>query len=350
MSKELNAAAEGAMSLDTYIHLLRSPMLAEERSVVSGCHLLAVDLDSAISEPLTAQAAEQLKTWLPNTVVVGFSGLNFAQLSSSHSHLIDLVDLLATPDHPTALLDAALAQIARQPAASAALVQLLRQSLEVSVDQGLMLESLMYSSLQHGAAFEAWLQQQQPKEVPESDGASVVELQRAGARLTITLNRPRKHNAFSARMRDELCQALMVALVDETVTEVSLEGNGPSFCAGGDLDEFGQARDAALAHLTRTTRSAAKLMDSMAGKITAHLHGACIGAGIELTAFAQRVIADPASQFALPEVGFGLVPGAGGTVSIPRRIGRHRAGLMAISGVPIDAKLALDWGLVDALR
>ena len=53
--------------------------------------------------------------------------------------------------------------------------------------------------------------------------------------------------------------------------------------------------------------------------------------------------------FALPEVGFGLVPGAGGTVSIPRRIGRHRAALLGLSGQRIDAALALEWGLVDEL-
>ena len=68
-----------------------------------------------------------------------------------------------------------------------------------------------------------------------------------------------------------------------------------------------------------------------------------------MTAFAGHVTAATNAYFALPEVGFGLVPGAGGTVSIPRRIGRHRAALLGLSGQRIDAALALEWGLVDEL-
>ena len=55
------------------------------------------------------------------------------------------------------------------------------------------------------------------------------------------------------------------------------------------------------------------------------VHGACVGAGVELAAFADRVIARPSTRFRLPEVGMGLIPGAGGAVSIPRRIGRCHA-------------------------
>jgi len=79
------------------------------------------------------------------------------------------------------------------------------------------------------------------------------------------------------------------------------------------------------------------------------VHGACIGAGVELAAFAHRVVADPGTEFRLPEVGMGLVPGAGGTVSIPRRIGRHRTAFLGIGGSALSATTAADWGLVDAL-
>ena len=81
--------------------------------------------------------------------------------------------------------------------------------------------------------------------------------------------------------------------------------------------------------------------------MTAYVHGGCVGAGVELPAFAGRVVADPAATFWLPELGMGLVPGAGGTVSIPRRIGRQRAALLAVTGRRIDAATALAWGLVD---
>ncbi|MFM7120598.1 MAG: enoyl-CoA hydratase/isomerase family protein, partial [Gammaproteobacteria bacterium] len=70
-------------------------------------------------------------------------------------------------------------------------------------------------------------------------------------------------------------------------------------------------------------------------------------AGIELPAFLDRIDARRDAFFALPEVGFGLVPGAGGTVSLPRRIGRRRTAWLGLSGARIDAETALGWGLVD---
>jgi enoyl-CoA hydratase/carnithine racemase len=79
------------------------------------------------------------------------------------------------------------------------------------------------------------------------------------------------------------------------------------------------------------------------------VQGACHGAGVELPAFAVRVVADPAATFTLPEIAMGLIPGAGGTVSITKRIGRHRTAWLAITGKALDAETALDWGLVDEL-
>ena len=74
-----------------------------------------------------------------------------------------------------------------------------------------------------------------------------------------------------------------------------------------------------------------------------------MGAGIEMAAFAGRVVADEAAAISLPEIGIGLIPGAGGTVSLPRRIGRHRTALLALSGERISASTAVDWGLVDEI-
>jgi enoyl-CoA hydratase/carnithine racemase len=85
-------------------------------------------------------------------------------------------------------------------------------------------------------------------------------------------------------------------------------------------------------------------------RITFIVHGACIGAGVEIPAFAGRVVARSDATFRLPELGMGLVPGAGGTVSIPRRIGRERFRTMALTGEMIDAATALSWGLVDEIE
>jgi enoyl-CoA hydratase/carnithine racemase len=129
-----------------------------------------------------------------------------------------------------------------------------------------------------------------------------------------------------------------------------LRGAGPSFCSGGDLDEFGTAPDVSTAHLIRTSRSAGHRIDQLRDRITAEVHGACIGAGMELPGFAGRVIAAPDARFALPELAMGLIPGAGGTVSLPRRIGRWRTAWLALSGAQIDAGTALRWGLIDEIR
>jgi enoyl-CoA hydratase/carnithine racemase len=74
-----------------------------------------------------------------------------------------------------------------------------------------------------------------------------------------------------------------------------------------------------------------------------------MGSGIELAAFTDWVVAAADSQIALPEIGLGLVPGAGGTVSLTRRIGRLRTAWLAFSGSTIDAATARTWGLVDEL-
>ena len=109
---------------------------------------------------------------------------------------------------------------------------------------------------------------------------------RVGDELRIVLNRPRRHNAVTAALRDGLAEALTLAAVDDTITAVRLSGNGPSFCSGGDLGEFGSFPDPATAHVTRLTRSPARLAHLLADRLHVHLHGACMGAGIEVPAFA----------------------------------------------------------------
>jgi enoyl-CoA hydratase/carnithine racemase len=185
--------------------------------------------------------------------------------------------------------------------------------------------------------------------VPPDVGPAVL-VERHGARLELRLHRPHRRNAVSAGMRDQLLDGLAVAALDPTVTEVHLRGEGTSFCSGGDLDEFGTFTDPATAHLVRLAGSVGAAVHGLADRVVAHLHGPCVGAGVELPAFAGRVLAAPDTTIHLPEVGLGLVPGAGGTVSLPRRIGRHRTALLALTGRRLDAPTALAWGLVDELE
>jgi hypothetical protein len=234
------------------------------------------------------------------------------------------------------------------PQAAATLVQVLRVGQRVNVQAAITLESIAYGLLQAGTEFAGWLERRTPKPHKPSEGP-VVLVDREDDTLTITLNRPGVHNAYDAAMRDALVEALQLVVDDPSILAVDLRGAGPSFSSGGDLAEFGTAPDPTSAHLIRTTRSAAALLTSVSSRVTAHVHGACMGAGTELPAFAKTVSAAPGATFSLPEVGMGLIPGAGGTASIPRRIGRHRTAWLALTGSRIDALTALDWGLVDEL-
>jgi enoyl-CoA hydratase/carnithine racemase len=230
----------------------------------------------------------------------------------------------------------------------AALELLLDAAASVDVEPALVMESATYSTLQAGPEHQAWLAARRRRE--RTDDHDVVIVARDGPTLRLTLNRPHVRNAFNAAMRETLLDGLLIATVDSTVEEVVIDGAGANFCSGGDLDEFGTLADPATAHLLRVERNVGRAVHDLRDRTTVIVHGTCIGAGVEIPAFAGRVIARPDATFCLPEISMGLVPGAGGTVSIPRRIGRERFRSMALTGAMIDAATALSWGLVDEIE
>jgi enoyl-CoA hydratase/carnithine racemase len=217
---------------------------------------------------------------------------------------------------------------------------------------GVVTESLAYSTLQAGPEFARWLAARGPAAVP--DIADPVQAHRDGDTVHIAFNRPQRHNAFSTDARAALLEALAVAQLDSSVDQVVLTGNGPSFCSGGDLDEFGTFTDPASAHLARTRYSPALALDAITARLgaacRAEVHGQVLGSGLEMAAFCGRITAAPDAVFGLPELSLGLIPGAGGTVSVTRRIGRWRTAYLVLSGATLDTDTALAWGLVDALE
>jgi hypothetical protein len=232
------------------------------------------------------------------------------------------------------------------PRAAVVLGQLLRMTAPMSVGDALVAESVAYSMLLAGAEFAAWRAGRAVRDDPGPVGPAVL-VERADRTLTVTLNRPARHNAFGRWVRDEACEALDIALADSTIDAVTLNGAGPSFCSGGDIDEFGSQADVAAGHLIRLERSVGWRLHRLSRRVTADVHGACVGAGLELPAFCGRVRARPDAWFCLPELSMGLIPGAGGTVSLPRRIGRWRTAWLALTGERIDRARALEWGVVD---
>ncbi len=234
------------------------------------------------------------------------------------------------------------------PHAASALAQVLRTAERGDVAAALWRESVAYSMLLAGPEFTTW-HKQQARDTSPIDERDPVILEDHGDCFDVVLNRPHLHNAYNAAMRDALATMLRALGRLEPFPQLRLRGNGPSFCSGGDLNEFGTTPNVVDAHFIRTSRAPGPLLAGFGPLATAQVHGACIGAGTELAAFCGRVEAAPDARFCLPEVRMGLVPGAGGTVSVTRRIGRQRAALLALTGRTIDAHTALDWGLVDAV-
>ena len=321
-----------ALTPDAALDLLRSPFALED---LGGSEAFVVDATGGTVE-LGAVAAT-LRT-LPCVTVAVAPG----PLPERAAAWVAPFDVVVTEDE----VDDLTAAVRRSPGASLALAQLLRVGEALDVWTGLFAESTVYSMLQAGPEFARWLAARPAGRAHAQVGPTLI-VARDRAHVHVTLNRPTVHNAFGAVMRDELVATLRTIVADPSVAEVLVDGAGPSFCSGGDLDEFGTLPDPATAHLVRMTRSPAWWLAQCAGRTSVALHGACIGAGIELAAFAHDVTATDDAHFQLPEVAFGLVPGAGGTVSLPRRIGRHRTAWLALSGRRIDAPTALAWGLVD---
>jgi len=293
------------------------------------------------AEPIGARLAE-----LPCPTIARISGPEAAGATPSAAGVVDAFDVVVSSDEA---LGEVLTAIERTPLAAMALVQLLRHSARLTIHDALIAESLVYSTLQAGPEFGAWLSSRSGRPAPAAAGGPAVVVERDGACMNLTLNRPETHNAFSAEMRDALVEALRVVVSDASVERVVVRGRGTSFCSGGYLDEFGSLPDPTTAHAVRSTRNAGRLLAACADRVRVNVHGACIGAGIELPAFAGRVVASPDAYFVLPEVAMGLVPGAGGTASIARRIGRQRTAAMALTGARVDARTALAWGLIDEI-
>lgn len=249
--------------------------------------------------------------------------------------------------------------IGRRPLASVATALLLRSADARAVTDGLVAESATYSMLQSGPEFQEWLTHRHRSGATREDSASPVLVDRlegtseTGDHLVVTLHRPERRNAYSAAMRAALADALDVALVDSAITTVTLRGAGSNFSSGGDLDEFGSFTDPVTAHVARLTSHVAaslwRLQRRLGSNLICEIHGDNFGAGVELAAFAGRVVARSGTTFTLPEVRMGLTPGSGGTVSIPRRIGRHRTLLLALIGRALDVETARAWGLVDEI-
>jgi enoyl-CoA hydratase/carnithine racemase len=238
------------------------------------------------------------------------------------------------------------AKVQANPHAARVIVGLLRALPKLSMVDGLEMESLAYGVLQAGDEFQSWLENRGPVGVA---APGKVRAERVDDTLHLELDRPEADNAIDVSMRDGLSEMLQLAVIDTTIRRIVLTGAGRSFSLGAELAEFGTTRDPAEAHAIRQQTLPAHWAARCGDRLEVHVQGACVGAGLELAAFAERIIAGPRAWFQLPELAMGLLPGAGGCVSLTRRIGRHRTAELILSGRRLNAREALSWGLVDEL-
>lgn len=328
------------------MHRLGVADLADGRAVGTGADVTVLDLDATWTTDAAALAAARGALLdHPAAVVVGSSTV---PLPEAAAPLLEELAVTCAPGGPgRTWVDRPVSEVvagcSRAPVAAAVLVRHLRASAGVPVGPALVMESATYSLLQSSPEFRRWLTTRPERRGPATD----VVVERTGDTLRVVLDGAPRHNAFGARTRDALLEALGVATADPTVATVELVGAGASFCSGGDLAEFGTAPDPATAHLLRTGHSPALAVHHLRDRVRPVLHGACVGAGIEIPSFAGRVLARAGAWFQLPELAMGLIPGAGGTVGVTSRIGRWRCAWMALTGARVDLPTALEWGLVD---
>ena len=162
----------------------------------------------------------------------------------------------------------------------------------------------------------------------------------------ISLNRPAVLNAYSLRMRDDFSEALSAVEFDEEVGTFIISGQGRAFCAGADLTEFGAAPSQVVARQVRWERDVWGQLNRLRIPTIAAVHGYCIGSGAEIALLCDLRIASEDTIFAMPEVGLGMVPAAGGSQTLPRNCGVPAALDLLLTGRRIEAEEALDLGLV----
>ena len=162
----------------------------------------------------------------------------------------------------------------------------------------------------------------------------------------ISLNRPRVLNAYNLEMRDELYQVLEAVRDDPDVAVIVLKGEGRAFCAGADLTEFGTAPSLVIAREVRRERDVWGTFLSISKPMIAAIHGYCLGLGVEIALLCDIRIATTDAVFGMPEVGFGMIPAAGGTQTFPRTVGIPRALELLLTRRRIGAHEAAELGLL----
>jgi enoyl-CoA hydratase/carnithine racemase len=180
--------------------------------------------------------------------------------------------------------------------------------------------------------------------VPETAFRGVL-VREDGPAATITLNRPEKRNALSLELMREVIEALRLVGASPA-RAVVVEGAGPAFSAGHDLSEMIGRDDAFYRELFDVCTVMMETIHELRQPVIAKVHGIATAAGCQLVAACDLAVAAEGTRFATPGVKIGLFCSTP-MVPVSRAVGRKRALELLLTGEPIDAATALEWGLVN---
>ncbi len=165
---------------------------------------------------------------------------------------------------------------------------------------------------------------------------------------TLTVHRPEKLNALNAATIAEIGRAVQAARDDDAVRGLILTGAGEkSFVAGADIAELATMGPVTGVRVSREGQDVFRGIERLGKPVIAAINGFALGGGLEIALACHLRIASSNARFGLPEVKLGIIPGYGGTIRLPRIVGRGRARELILTGEMIDAAEAYRIGLVN---
>ncbi len=176
----------------------------------------------------------------------------------------------------------------------------------------------------------------------------MVEVKVEGGVARIFLNRPEKVNALTSAFLEKLRERIDELGNDPAVRVAVLAGRGKAFCGGADVNELKALTEANAAAFVLKIHAVCEAIRHLPIPVLAQLHGACIGAGLEIAAACDLRIAAQGTKFAMPEVKL-AIPSVVEAALLPRLMGSGRAAWLVLTGEAIDAKRACEWGLVEEI-
>lgn len=170
-----------------------------------------------------------------------------------------------------------------------------------------------------------------------------------GSIATITLSRPDKRNSMTQAMFEQLGVAVGEAEGSKAARVLVIRGDGGTFCAGDDLSELVATKSEHIREFLLTVQGTFTRLEALSIPVVAAVEGFAAGGGLELALSCDLIMAAEDAKLGLPEVNLAIIPGLGGTIRLPRRVGLGRARELVYSGRIVDAGEAHGMGLVDII-